>query len=1123
MNRFSIIASLTLSVQQTIGIAVAAGLLCSPFAAAQTGLECNEPQVSTGSREVLSVAPETGTSVTLTWQAAARAGSYDVFLGPLDPPAIYAEGIGGTTLQVSGLAAGTRYFWYVVARAECDPSLTSRSATRSFTVDGACPAVGGVSLSSPANNATGVSVNPTFTWSAASGAASYELSLGRENPPPLITSGHIGTTLDIPRLVPNTTYFWRVVGRSGCNASASSSSQVFSFKTTQSCPAPSTPSIVFAPRGDVSVGQVYAVSWSELDDLDAGGSFLVERSSDASFSSILDHQQTTATAASFISTSSGTLHHRVRAIAGCSGTSMSAWSASRSVRVVSGSPNVVFSLPASPVIMPVGDRLEDLRSSFAIENIGPSPVSVLVGRQEISSVPFFQIIDPFGGDSSLLTLQPREPKTLELRFSGPPNATQGSYQGIVTLATPGEQFAVTPMSWVSLRVGGASASPPAFLVNGIESDYAVFPSKSGDDSDRPPLSVDVLNTGSSPMELTAAVGPEMWLVPEAGWNATPIAANSFRPVRLTTRRNRAPNGSALPRYTYFTVTNRDGESARLLVQDNTIFETSTGRSVPEPGDRSFIIPTVVTRTLASGSRVVSRIRIANVSGEAAQAEIFFTPADADGFDATKVKRAAVVIPPNDVVTLTDPLQQVFGLAPPSSGLFEIRVPPERISMLLVSASVDTLEKGGGSRGYSVPAVMRGEGARQGSAHVLGGVTASASLVTDLTLAETTGREATTVQVTLYKPDGSKAGERAVPVPRYGRVEIAGVSQALGGGASLAGGRLEIEVTSGGGAVIATALVRSSSTESGATLVSQLAGEGSAISKLGRQSPSGPQQAAPDATPGSNTFVIPIVINGIQAFAGDSATWRMNLTLAASRDAASSFHLTYRDEENAKSYSADATPAAGKTLDYSDALTQLFGIATGARSRGSMTIEATGHGRAWARLVADLGTGPVGDAIPVVNQFSEALTGAGSTKPLYTEGLEMSVDAARGTRSILVLTEVGGEQSTLIVRLYEAGNRTQPIAQKAITVAANGQVQLDTVFSELGLENDQRKKDRTNVQCVVTPASARGLIAASIVTIDNKTGEATIRAMQPAGGTPVSGLQTVLTAPTQPERRRPVRR
>jgi len=92
----------------------------------------------------------------------------------------------------------------------------------------AAVAPGTPSLQSPANNATGIALSPTLTWSAASNATSYDLHLGTASPPPLFSSG-IGSTSATPGpLAPATRYYWRVVSR---NAYGTANSTIRSFTT----------------------------------------------------------------------------------------------------------------------------------------------------------------------------------------------------------------------------------------------------------------------------------------------------------------------------------------------------------------------------------------------------------------------------------------------------------------------------------------------------------------------------------------------------------------------------------------------------------------------------------------------------------------------------------------------------------------------------------------------------------------------------------------------------------------------------------------------------------------------------------------------------------------------------
>ena len=85
------------------------------------------------------------------------------------------------------------------------------------------------------------------------------------------------------------------------------------------------------------------------------------------------------------------------------------------------------------------------------------------------------------------------------------------------------------------------------------------------------------------------------------------------------------------------------------------------------------------------------------------------------FPRPSIRRAVIVVPPNDVVTLTDPLIQVFGAADGALGQIEVRVPRERLGLIAVSAA--TIVLGGGTTSV-IPVVSRGEGARVSSPHVL---------------------------------------------------------------------------------------------------------------------------------------------------------------------------------------------------------------------------------------------------------------------------------------------------------------------------------------------------------------------------------------------------------------------
>ncbi len=176
-----------------------------------------------------------------------------------------------------------------------------------------------------------------------------------------------------------------------------------------------------------------------------------------------------------------------------------------------------------------------------------------------------------------------------------------------------------------------------------------------------------------------------------------------------------------------------------------------------------------------------------------------------------------------------------------------------------------------------------------------------------------------------------------------------------------------------------------------------------------------------------------------------------------------------------------------------------------RRVGPVFIEADLNGTVYCKVFSVLASGSLGDSFPIVPVPSEALTGQGSAKPISLDGLEQSVDLSRGTRSNLILNEVTGlGPATVTVRLYEAGNRSTPIAEQDVALAPGEKKQLSTVFAGVGLESAERSKDRTNVLCVVTAKSGTGLVSAVVTTIDNRTGDTKNALLAPAGGVPGAG-------------------
>ena len=82
-------------------------------------------------------------------------------------------------------------------------------------------------LVSPANGSTGVSLTPALSWTAASGAISYDVYFGTSPTPPLVINTTL-TSYNPPALLINTTYYWKIAARS---LGGTAPSAVWSFVT----------------------------------------------------------------------------------------------------------------------------------------------------------------------------------------------------------------------------------------------------------------------------------------------------------------------------------------------------------------------------------------------------------------------------------------------------------------------------------------------------------------------------------------------------------------------------------------------------------------------------------------------------------------------------------------------------------------------------------------------------------------------------------------------------------------------------------------------------------------------------------------------------------------------------
>jgi hypothetical protein len=160
----------------------------------------------------------TGVSTTpaFSWSASSDATSYRIRVsqGPGFGPAFVIDqsGLVATSFTPgAALASGTAYLWDVTAVNGAGTRLAVGSISN-FTTVGAAP--GAFALISPADGATGLPLQPTFSWGASAGAASYTLQISMDAAftLPVLHQGVPGTSVSSGIFLdPGRIYYWRVL------------------------------------------------------------------------------------------------------------------------------------------------------------------------------------------------------------------------------------------------------------------------------------------------------------------------------------------------------------------------------------------------------------------------------------------------------------------------------------------------------------------------------------------------------------------------------------------------------------------------------------------------------------------------------------------------------------------------------------------------------------------------------------------------------------------------------------------------------------------------------------------------------------------------------------------------
>jgi hypothetical protein len=191
-------------------------------------------------------AMDVSTSPTLFWEPSLGASSYQYCYDTSNDDACSSWTSNGaaTSKSLSGLSAGTTYYWHVRAfTGSAGPTYSNGSSTAfwSFTTQsGPVQLPGAFSKSSPADGATGVSASPNLSWGTSAGASSYQYCYDTSDDGACSNwmSNGMLTSVDLNGLYAGTTYYWQVraTNNGGTTYSNDGSSGFWSFTTAANPP-----------------------------------------------------------------------------------------------------------------------------------------------------------------------------------------------------------------------------------------------------------------------------------------------------------------------------------------------------------------------------------------------------------------------------------------------------------------------------------------------------------------------------------------------------------------------------------------------------------------------------------------------------------------------------------------------------------------------------------------------------------------------------------------------------------------------------------------------------------------------------------------------------------------------
>ena len=152
----------------------------------------------------------TGVSLTplLQWSGA-NATQYWVYFGTTSPPP-YVTTVGSGAYAPGTLTPGQHYYWQIATVNTCGNALGPI-----WDFYAICPLPTVPTTPLPADGATDVAITANLDWADSAGATSYDVYFGTSSPPAFVANV-ASSDYDLPSLIPNQHYYWKIVAKNSC-------------------------------------------------------------------------------------------------------------------------------------------------------------------------------------------------------------------------------------------------------------------------------------------------------------------------------------------------------------------------------------------------------------------------------------------------------------------------------------------------------------------------------------------------------------------------------------------------------------------------------------------------------------------------------------------------------------------------------------------------------------------------------------------------------------------------------------------------------------------------------------------------------------------------------------------